>query len=458
MVRTMKTASLTQGMKNALTSLGDLQDQITTTNQRLATGKKVNSALDNALNFFIADSFSSKARGLSTILDNIGLGLNVLRQTDKALGSIRASLDQAEGTLRAALNSAGTNSKITTAFAFRDITTNTASVNALLTEGAAGTTQNRLQAGDTVQVSLVRITTTGSATVVSTGTVFTSTAVSTVNDLINNITATTGGLNVAGQAPRVSAYLNDAGNLVIESSLVGQAIATSSDVWGLQINVATAGGTGVQNNTLDIFQFSGAVGANPNLTSGTATTQVVNIVGSSTNQQTRASAALSFREVLNQIRNSSLDAGYNGTNLLQGDFLRVGFNEEETTSLITRGQRIDSGSLGFVTDVTAANVGDALYNFQSDREISNGLKKIRTAKEIVNSLNAQFASNANLLTNRQDYTKFAVKNFNDGADLLTLADINEEGANLSSLQTRQQLAVTSLSLANQSDQAILRLF
>ncbi len=104
----MQTASLTLGMKNALTSLGDLQDQITGTNKRLATGKKVNSALDNALNYFVADSFSSKARGLQTILDNIGLGLNVLKQTDKALTSIRTSLEQAEGTMRAALNTAGT--------------------------------------------------------------------------------------------------------------------------------------------------------------------------------------------------------------------------------------------------------------------------------------------------------------------------------------------------------------
>ncbi len=93
-----------RGHEECPLSLQDLQDNIKNTNQRLATGKKVNSALDNALNFFVADSFSSKARGLSTIQDNIGLGLNVLKQTDKALNSMRMSLDQAEGTLRAAIN------------------------------------------------------------------------------------------------------------------------------------------------------------------------------------------------------------------------------------------------------------------------------------------------------------------------------------------------------------------
>jgi flagellin-like hook-associated protein FlgL len=61
------------------------------------------------------------------------------------------------------------------------------------------------------------------------------------------------------------------------------------------------------------------------------------------------------------------------------------------------------------------------------------------------------------MTNRQDFNKGAIANLTDGADLLTLADINEEGAALTSLQTKQQLSVTALSLANQSDQAILRL-
>ena len=45
-----------------------------------------------------------------------------------------------------------------------------------------------------------------------------------------------------------------------------------------------------------------------------------------------------------------------------------------------------------------------------------------------------------------------------GADNLVVADLNEEGANLLALQTRQQLSTQALSLASQSDQAILRLF
>jgi flagellin-like hook-associated protein FlgL len=450
----MQTASLTLGMKNALTSLGDLQGQIEGTNKRLATGKKVNSALDNALNYFVADSFSSKARGLSTILDNIGLGLNVLKQTDKALTSIRTSLEQAEGTMRAALNTAGTNAKMVTTFNFRSPLTGAADASVNFFEAAGGTAQNRLQSGDAFVVQLVTLnaagviqSTLGSASITA--------GTATVQSVIDTINTTVGStLNLASQSQRVQAYMNDAGNLVIENSVNGN--DASGFTYAVRINMTNA--TGTAANTLDVFSFSGAVGANSSvITTGTASQSVV-MAGSTTLQETRRSAAASFREVLNQVRNSALDAGYNGTNLLQGDFLRTVFNEDETTSLTTQGRRLDAAALGFSLDNVSASTGDALRDFQGDREISNGLAKIRLAKQTLSGIQTTFASNANLLTNRQDYTKFAVKNFNDGADLLTLADINEEGANLSSLQTRQQLAVTALSLANQSDQAILRLF
>jgi flagellin-like hook-associated protein FlgL len=175
-------------------------------------------------------------------------------------------------------------------------------------------------------------------------------------------------------------------------------------------------------------------------------------------QEPRTSAAKSFREVLNQIRNTALDAGYNGTNLLQGDFLRTGFNEEDSTSITTRGSRIDASALGFSLDNILSASGDAFRDFQGDRELSAALAKVKAAKVTISGMTTAFAANGSLMTNRQEYTKFAIKNFTDGSDLLTLADINEEGATLASLQTKQQLSVQALSLANQSDGAILRLF
>jgi flagellin-like hook-associated protein FlgL len=441
-------------MKNALTSLQDLQENIKSTNNRLATGKKVNSALDNALNFFVADSFSAKARGLQSIQDNIGLGLNVLKQTDKALSSMRASLDQAEGTLRAALNTAGTNARMASTFTFRNATTGVADASVNFFEAAGGTAQNRLQSGDSFTINIVTLNSAGGI-VGTLGTATVTGGTATVQSVIDTINTTAaGGLNVAGQSNRVTAYLNDAGNLVVENTLSGN--DTSGNTYAIRINMTNA--TGTAANTLDVFGFSGAVGANTSvITTGTATQSVV-MAGSSTQQETRRAAAASFREVLSQIRNTALDAGYNGTNLLQGDFMRIGFNEEQTTSVTTQGRRLDAAAVGFSLDNVGAQSGDAVRDFQGDREITNALAKIRSAKSTISGLQATFATNANILTNRQDFNNATIKNFNDGADLLTLADINEEGANLTSLQTRQQLSITALSLANQSDQAILRLF
>jgi flagellin len=68
------------------------------------------------------------------------------------------------------------------------------------------------------------------------------------------------------------------------------------------------------------------------------------------------------------------------------------------------------------------------------------------------------ATQASVVDLRIQFTKDTTRILNSSADSLTLADMNEEGANLSALSTRQQLAVQALSLANRSDQAILRLF
>lgn len=446
--------SLTSGMKNALNSLTDLQSQIQSTNNRLATGKKVNSALDNAVSYLVADGLKSRANAISSIQDNIGLTINVLKQTDKAINSIKASLDQAEGTLRSALNAGGSNARATTTFQFRNAAGN-ADATQLLTEAAAGTTRSRFQAGDTITVNLVRVSSGGTTTVVGTGTTLTTTATSTVQNLLDNVNTSTA-LNPTGQAARVSAYLNESGNIVVENAVNGTDSVTG-DTFALQIVVNTAGGgTQTQDNVTDVFAFSGATGGSPT-SSGTGT-QTVTMLGSSTLQSTRNTAAASFRDVLTQIRNLSLDAGYSGTNLLQGDSIRVGFNAEDSTSLTTRGTRIDASTLGFNIDNPTAQTGDAARNFQSDREINNALTKIRTAKATMNSLQSSFANNGSLLNIRKDYNTETVKNLEEGADLLTLADINEEGASLTSLQTRQQLSVTALSLANQADQAILRLF
>lgn len=144
---------------------------------------------------------------------------------------------------------------------------------------------------------------------------------------------------------------------------------------------------------------------------------------------------------------SNGDTGYRGTNLLFGDDLTTFFNESRSSSLQTEGVTFNSEGLG----LTAAEFTDAA-------SIDAVGEQVRTALESVRSFGTTLANDLAIIQTRENFTQDLINTLNEGSDKLTVADQNEEGAKLLSLQTRQQLGVTSLSLASQSQQSILRLF
>ena len=76
----------------------------------------------------------------------------------------------------------------------------------------------------------------------------------------------------------------------------------------------------------------------------------------------------------------------------------------------------------------------------------------------IRAFTAELGNNYSIITSRQDFTENLINILTEGADKLTLADMNEESANMLALQTRQQLAINSLSLASQAAQSIMKLF
>jgi flagellin-like hook-associated protein FlgL len=165
---------------------------------------------------------------------------------------------------------------------------------------------------------------------------------------------------------------------------------------------------------------------------------------------TRTSLQADFNNVLDQIDALTKDASYNGNNLLNGDDLKVTFNENGSSSLTIKGVNFSSNNLG-LNKQTATQ-------FQSNDTID---KVIASADNALNTLRTQaskFGSTLTTVQTRQDFTKNMINTLQTGADALVLADTNEEGANLLALQTRQQLSTTALSMANQASQAVLRLF
>ncbi len=89
-------------------------------------------------------------------------------------------------------------------------------------------------------------------------------------------------------------------------------------------------------------------------------------------------------------------------------------------------------------------------------DISAAATELATALVTLRSQSQALSSDLQTVQIRQDFTKAMINTLQSGADGLTLADSNEEGANLLALQTRQQLSTTALSLASQADQNVLQ--
>jgi flagellin-like hook-associated protein FlgL len=160
-----------------------------------------------------------------------------------------------------------------------------------------------------------------------------------------------------------------------------------------------------------------------------------------------------FNSLRDQLDKTAGDSSFNGINLLQGDSLKMFFNETSTNSL-TIASTVASGINNSVLGIGSATGAQ----FQDNTLLDTLKSTLSTALTTISSQSAAFGSNLTIVQNRQDFTKNLINTLQNGASGLTLADTNEEGANMLALQTRQQLSITALSLASQSNQAVLRLF
>ena len=154
-----------------------------------------------------------------------------------------------------------------------------------------------------------------------------------------------------------------------------------------------------------------------------------------------------FNNIRDQIDQLVEDSNYRGVNLLSGDNLETFFNEDRDNSLTTEG-----------VDFTALGLGIDEGDFTNAANVQLSIDAIRSATADVRNFGQSIANDLSIVQFRQDFTQQTINTLKAGAEDLTIADQNEEGANLLALQTRQALGTTALSLAAQSQQAVLRLF
>ena len=164
----------------------------------------------------------------------------------------------------------------------------------------------------------------------------------------------------------------------------------------------------------------------------------------------RASLATQFDSIRTQIDKLAGDSGFNGINLLNGDNLTVTMNETATSTVTVTG----------VTDTSngGLSINGSTNNWAAASDITAASTTLTAALTTLRSQAQTLSSSLSTVQIRQDFTKATINTLQAGSDALTLADSNQEGANLLALQTRQQLSTTALSLASQADQAVLRLF
>ena len=154
-----------------------------------------------------------------------------------------------------------------------------------------------------------------------------------------------------------------------------------------------------------------------------------------------------FNEALSQYDMLINDSSYKGINLIKEGVLKINFNEDKSSNLLISG-----------VNVTSENLGLEKAEWKTIQSVQNTLDKIQEAKEKLRAAASELGNYYSIITTREDFTNRLINVLEEGADKLTLADMNEESANMLSLQTQQLLAINSLSLSSQASQSILKLF
>jgi len=168
--------------------------------------------------------------------------------------------------------------------------------------------------------------------------------------------------------------------------------------------------------------------------------------------------ATQFNALRGQLTDMASDSSYGGVNLLAGDELSVEFNEDGSSGLTVTGftASTTAGTFGFSGGAGTITINDA--TFADTNNIETRISEIDAVVDQLRVEAQKLASSLSTIEIRADFTQNMINTLNTGADNLTLADMNEEGANMLMLQTRQQLGTTSLSMSSQAAQAVLRLF
>jgi flagellin-like hook-associated protein FlgL len=405
---------LSQAVRQNLLSLQDTASLLSTTQNRLASGKKVNTALDNPTNYFTAQGLDNRASDINNLLDSIGNGVQVLQAANTGLTSLQKLVDTAKSIANQVLQT-------TTGYTVKASATSLAPTGA----GALGVvgTAADLTVGGTNSLNAKTFIFTpaaGAATTITLG---------TGAGNVNSISAFNAALSAAG--------------LGLAASFASDGSITLTSINDNASQTLTAGSTAAANNiaisgsdTATLVTPTGGVAGQP--------------LADANSQTTRSNLVSQYNNIIAQITTTAQDASFNGINLLFGDDLKLTFNETGKSTLNISGVTYDAAGLG-LAPLTAGT--DFLDNNSANAVIA----KVSAASDQLRSEASALGSNLSIVQIRQDFSKNLINVLQTGSANLTLADTNEEAANSQALSTRQSIAVSALALSNQSQQSVLQL-
>jgi flagellin len=336
----MSSISLNASVRSSLSALKTTAADLTTTTDRLSTGKKVASAIDNPTNYFAAQNYNSRADSLSGRLDGMSEATEMINAADNGITTIKSFLSQMTGIVNNALSNTDSSQR-----------------------AAYGKQYNEL--------------------------------ITQIRDVAKD--SSYGGINLINANASTTVQF---GENIGDSTL---------ELQGFNISAASG-----EVNTSGELNSSSVLG-------GTYAS-VASVASSATNASVASVGSGNYAYAL------SIDL--NGSDI-------VGIKSFGTDSTSASGYEIDWSGTDYQTQLTGL------------------ISDIEGMDSTLQTQSSKLANNLAIITQREDYTNNTVDLLNNGADDLTLANLNEEGANLLSLQTSQSLAVQALSLSSSSAANVL---
>lgn len=382
--KTMADISLTASMRSNLLSLQQTQDLMDMTQERLSTGKKVNSAIDNPSSYYTAQSLTNRASDLNALLDSMGQGIQTIQAANEGIEAITDFVQQAKALANTARDNATV--KGTTSSGTYTAANDTKNITVKIEGVADQNIEVTLKDTDSLEQAATKI-----ATALNDGTDGTDGVKDAEDTVIGGFTATV-----------------ENGQIKISNSK------------GIVANVS---------GTISGITFNGEIG-----------------------NSTRTTSMKQYNEILDQIDQLAKDSGYKGVNLLQDNDLKVVFNEDRSSYLTINGTFADTSDEG----LKISRAED--WTNPDNEAIDASISELENAITSLRNMASEFGNNYSIVENRENFTESLINVLEEGSDKLTLADMNEESANMLALKTRQQLAINSLSLASQAAQSVLSLF